>query len=967
MDQSRGRLDNLSRSWREAFGGFAFFFFLLFLPIITAWLACASIQENLEKDQQQQSLDEMAEMTAHMARLANPETYFQESLRRLNDSFRWASETAEIERFSTPEILELFLFDKDGNRLPWPAGEPQVKKKMSEDYLRLLRQLHENPGMSLSKRDQSIATNFAGNCATAGSLARNPETLVNFQGIGLRKLGAWFETRLPGGKEGNLLAWLNPDRIDRYNLAEQAIHKIQSLAGNDYVFAWIDLNDINRNHCSRRKILNETGLRLLASEGLKSGFKLAEELFSINDTPEGIRLICSRRLPSPPPVLENFFNLLRSVVPVIVLFLLWKAFFKVRFDLSASLQFLLIFGFTAATGVVVLLVASMAYQYEKQNSLVADYKQRAVEILEKIDRNFSASYGDLLHQYRHLNSLLMEPTADPAKILAPLTMAYHEENLAFAGYTDCHGNFLFKAPANQSNSSSDSIESKYAKLIGGISTQIIRTYNSSRMAGTVYSESDPIGMRSLSSRPVEGLLANRSTLQDISFDGDETLTFMDLTLDNSDTASGCLFIVHEPRKLQLKYLAITGQSIARSTGFELAAFPKRHIEKSAYFPRFSYTSELPLWKLHDLVNQTQVSSFKFGRFDDHEVLVAAIAGHNLKNYNLFLIMPFDLIRKEAGRLSNLFITATVMSLLFIMVLSLVLVKSLINPVSMLAANATALRSQKGAATETIVFSEANELESISTGLTDLIIKVREFNEGRSVKRHLLPPAALQTGSLILDGLLVTNSREEKEIYHFAQIDENLVFAFLMRTDLTGIEASLTLSMARMAVRLITEELNVHSAYHCLKDLEEYFRINLRRKLGGDLVAMLINVAEHKLFYSGCGNIKIVLINSLNSSFSTLQLPHCEPGSSEFHTCGSQETVFEPGMIAFAVSPVFSDICCSRLPDLLPLITSCAKGGASLRDTMQAQVEQVCKGNLAESASLIIAHYLPDEGGKPCSS
>lgn len=967
MDQIKKRESSFLNTWREPVGSFVFFFFLLFLPVITAWLACSAVQENLELEQQQQSLDEMAEMTAHMARLANPETYFQESLRRLNDSFRWASETAEVARFSAPEILELFLFNESGNRLNWPAKEPVAKRKISEDYLRILLKLREIPGRSLDKRDQSIATTFSGNFATAGSLARSLETLVNFQGIGLRKFGAWFETRLPEGKEGHLIAWLNPDLLDRYELAERAIQKIQNLAGNHYVFAWIDLNNMQKNSCSGGQRFQEVGLRLLAAEGLKSGFKLAGELFSINDTPEGIRLICSRHLPPPPPVLEIFFNLLRTVLPVIILFMLWKMAFRVRFDLSASLQFLLIFGFTAATGVVILLVASMSYQYEKRNSLIADYKQRAVEILEKIDRNFSVSYGDLLHQYRHLNSQLAKPGADPAKILAPLAMAYQEDNLAFAGYTDQVGNFLFKAPDTRSNSSSDTIESKYANLIGGISTQVIRTFNSSRIPGTVYSASDPVGMRSLSSRPVEGLLANRSTLQNITFDGDETLTFMDLSFNETDTASGCLFIVHEPRKMQLKYLSLTGQSIARSTGFDLAAFPKRHIEKNAYFPRFSYTSELPLWKLHDLVNQTQVSSFKLGRIDNKEVLVAAIAGHNLKNYNLFLIMPFEQIRAEAGRLSGIFISATVMSLLFIMVLSLVLVKSLINPVARLAANATALQNSRSDSTETVVFSEANELESISTGLTDLIIKVREFNEGRSVKRHLLPPAALMADQIILDGFQITNSREEKEIYHFAKIEDNLLIAFLMRTDLVGIEASLTLSMARMAIRLITEELNVHSAYHCLKDLEEYFRINLRRKLGGDMVAMLINTAENKLMYAGCGAIKIILIDGNSGKQENLPLPHCEPGSSEFHNNGTQEVTFAPGMIALAVSPVFSDLCSSRLTELLPGLIEQHLAGNSLREIMQNQVERACATSFNESASLIIAQNLPSAKDSSCST
>ncbi len=955
MDQSKGRRSGFFKAWREPLGSFVFFFFLLVLPVVTAWLSCETIQANLEREQQQQSLDEMAEMTAHMARLANPETYFQEALRRLNDSFRWASETADIGRISRPEILELFLFDAAGNRLNWPAGEPLTKKKISEDYLRLLLEIRRNPGASLTRRDQSVATSFSGNYSTVGNLARNPETLVNFQGIGLRKYGAWFETRLPGGKEGYLLAWMHPESISRYQLAEEAIRKIQKLAGKTFVFAWIDLNDMLNNSCSAGRRLQEVGLRLLAAEGLKSGFKLANELFAINDTPEGIRLVCARQMPLPPPFLQTFFNLLRTVLPVIVLFLIWKTAFRVRFDLSASLQFLMIFGFTALTGVAILLTASMAYKYEKQNSLVADNKQRAVEILEKIDRNFSASYGDLLHQYRHLISQLSQG-GEPEKILAPLTLAQKEENLAFAGFTDQFGNFLFKAPAAVYAGAADSIESKYANLIGGMAGQVVRTFNSSRMPGTTYSESDPVGMRSLSSRPVEGLLGNRSTLQNITFDGDETLTFMDLTINEGDTASGCLFIVHEPRKMQIKYLSLAGQNISRSAGFELAAFPKRHSEKGAYYPRFSYTAELPLWKLHDLVNQTQVSSFRHGRIDDREVLVAAIAGHNLKNYNLFLIMPFERIRAEAQKLSNIFIAATVMSLLFIMVLSLILVKSLITPVSMLAANATALQNRRNETVETVVFSEANELESISTGLTDLILKVREFNEGRSVKRHLLPPEPLRHGAVTLDGFQIANSREEREIYNFSRIDENLSFAFLMRTDLSGIEASLTLSMARMAVRLITEELNVHSTYHCIKDLEEYFRINLRRRLGGDLAAIIVNHAENRILYSGCGAIKIVLIDPVSGNTEKIQFSATEPGTSEFHAEGTREAEFAPGRIALIVSPVFSDMCSSRLPQILPEMLARSKTDPTLREYMQQQIESACASGFTESASLLVLQH-----------
>lgn len=945
------------RAWHAPMRSLVFFFFLIILPVITAWLACTSIQDNLEKDQQKQTLDEMAEMTAHMARLTNPETYFQDSLRRLSDSFRWASATEEIHRPFSSDVLELFLFDSYGNRIAWP-GKQSGKKKISEDYLKALVNLHKNPATQLNKREQSNAAMFSGNFATIRSLANSPETLVSFQGIGLRRLGAWFDLKLPG-KTGNgyLLAWLHLDNLSRYQLAEQAIHKIQRLAGKDYIFSWIDLNDPLKHKCTQRKRLGEVGLRLLANEGLKSGFRVATELFALTDTPEGIRLICSRSLPTPPNVLTTYFNLLRTILPVLFLFLIWKTVFMVRLDLSVRLQFAMIFGFTALTGIMILLVGTVAYQYEKQNSLIADYKQRAVEILEKIDRNFSASYGDLLRQYRNLNERLKNTQENPQDILAPLTVAQKNENIAFAGYTDKSGNLLFRAPESRKAEYADTLEGKYTSLITNISGQIIRIFNSSKIPGKTYAP-DPIGLKNIANGPVEGLLANRSTLQNITFDGDETLTFMDLTIDESDTASACLFIIHEPRKMQLKYLAVTGQNLSGKTGFGLAAFPKRHADRNAYYPRFSFTAELPLWKLQDMVNQTQVSCFKRGRIDDREVLVAAISGHNLKNYNLFLIIPFEPIRIEAGHLSGIFVAATILSLIFIVFLSSMLIKSLITPITMLAANTTALKNAKSeAVTESLALSESNELGGISTGLTDLILKVREFNEGRSVKRHLLPPDALLLNQTVLNGFQINRSNEEKEIYHFAIIGDSLIMAFMMRTDLSGIEASLTLSMARMAVKLISEELNVYSAYHCLKDLEEYFRINLRRKLGGDFIMFIINHEEKKLSYSGCGAIKLATINTDTEELNMISLPQCELGSTEFHKFNNQEIAFGPETFCLAISAAFSDQCCEKLTEMKSNLCMQVKSGVSLLAAIHAEAEKTCAENFLESASMIVVQNM----------
>ncbi|OGK04751.1 MAG: hypothetical protein A2W80_14820 [Candidatus Riflebacteria bacterium GWC2_50_8] len=945
---------NTSASWYAPVSSLVFFFLLILLPAVTIGLTLNMVQNNLAQEKEQQNLDEMAEMTAHMARLANHETYYQETIRRLAESFRWASATEDIASPVDKKVLEMFLFDSAGVRLAWPDGESS-KRKMSEDYMQILLRLRKNPASSLSRREQSIAATFSGNQSTAHSLARTPDTLVSFQGLGISRYGAWFELRLPGNLgEGHLIAWLDTEEVNRYELAENAIRKISQMAGKDYIFAWLDLNNPELNSVTGRYKIREQSRKILATEGLKSGFRLDDELVAISDTPEGIRLIGSRQISPPMPLLHNYFNLLRMTVPVFLLFMLWKTVFRVRLDMSAGLQFSLIFGFTALAGVMILFTGTLAYQYEKQNSLVGDYKQRAVEILEKVDRNFTSSYSDLIRQYRYLNESLKNSALTPGKVLEPLAIAQKDDTIAFASYSDAAGNFLFKAPDAFADRNSSSIESKYANLIGGVSSQIIKTFNSSRATSYKYTE-DPLGVTTITSRPVEGLLACRSSLQNITFDGDETLTYLDLTIDENDTASGCLFIVHEPRKMQLSYLAVSASKLSASTGFTLAAFPKKHADRNAYYPRYSMTTELPLWKLQDLINQTQVSSFKQGRIDDTEVLVAATPGHNLRNYNLFLIMPFEPIRNEARKLSGIFVLGSLLALIFISFLGLILTNTLIQPIAMLAANATALQKSSGGKSEGLVFSEANELESISTGLTDLILKVREFNEGRSIKRHLLPPEPMVTDQLVLDGFQISKSSDEKEIYHFAKIDDAMCIAFLMRTDQTGIEASLTLSMARMAVKLISQELNVRSPFQILKDLEEYFRINLRRRLAGDFLLMIFDLQEKKLIYSGCGAIRLALLDFVKSSVIVKELPAVELGSTGFYESGKQEIDFTENLMVVALSPIFAAKCHEKLQSLMPYLSIRQREGKPLRPVLQQEAELSCGKEFNETASLLLAH------------
>ncbi|MGM0600189.1 MAG: hypothetical protein ACQETH_10285 [Candidatus Rifleibacteriota bacterium] len=955
MENTSGSTSGKSQPKKQSFPrSLCFFILLVLLPLMALYVALDHLQQGLEKEQKESALEEMAEITAHLTRLATPKTFFENRLRRLANDFRWAEEVNDVVFKGYKEATDLYLFNSEGKRIPWQGGTIG-KRRISEKFLKILITLNKNPLESISNLDQTIAASFSGNSATIYSLSKTPGSLLNFQGLGLRKFGSWFKLILPNNKTGYLLAFVDPENISKHHLAERAIRKIQNFAGDTFRFAWLDVNNPIYNSCTRNLKVSNEGEELLSLNGLKSRFSFENQLIALNDTEEGIRLVCFRNIPRPPEILEKYFSLLGILIPVFILFFIWKTVFNVRLDLSVGIQFSLIFGYTALTGILILLAGIAAFQNKKQASIIAEKKQEAIKILEKTDRDFIASYGDLLRQYRHLSHLLSLRDSKPEKILKPLQRGHKEGSIAFAGFTDQNGNYVFRAPRHTRESQITALEGKYSNLINSVSLQIIQTFNSTRQAGKTQQQ-DVIGVSNISARPVESLLYNRSTLQNITFDGDETITFMDLAINASDTAKGCLFIIHEPQKLQISYLNSAGNKINRATGFTLAAFPKSAAIKSHFFPRYSMSRELPLWKLQDLVNQTQVSSFKIGRINKKEVLVAATPGSNLRNYNLFLIMPLGAIKNEANQLTILFIAATILAIIFIAVLSGMLVRSLITPISNLAQCAGALSGS--AQQQKLVVPEGNELESISTGLADLIIKVREFNEGRSIKKHLLPPVALKNGNLICDGFQISKSADEKEIYHFSNMDKENSLVFFMRTNQTGIEGSLNLSMARMAIRLISEELNVNTSYNILKTLEEYFRINLRRQLGGDFFLGIFNHAEEKLNYAGCGEITAFLIDSENIKLHKLEFEADSLGSSDFYSQSSNEIYFGKGMKALILSPILSANCNEKLKEIVPSLAR--KNISEAKSTLQSEAENHCRGDFVDSASLIIVHLQKED-------
>ena len=859
------------------------FLILLFLPIITIWIAFYNIQQTLLEHSRKLCLDEMSEMTAHMLRLTEPETYYQESLRRLSESFKWVEDLNEVNRIGTKEVLDLALFDEKGNRLKWPANENLVKTKISQDYIKALNHIADNPGSVLSQEYQKISLNYSGNSTTMSSLAASPNSLVNFQGVGLRKMGGWFKVQLPSlngsnvKRMGDLLAWVDLEKIDKYSLAAKTINTMQRLTEPIYTFSFLDLKDISKHSSSKGRKLKQSSTIILSSNSLKSGFLYENELFSLNDTQEGIRLICSRPSPEPINLLKNYNKLLYILIPVFFLFFIWANIFKVNFNFSVKTQAAIIFGFSAFIGIIAIFISISAYKYEKRDSITNKYKQEAIEILEKVDQQYSDSFDDLLLQYRHFKDELSKPNKSPKEILAPLIKANQEEIIAYAVYVNQYGNILFRVPEIESDQYSN-IAKRYGNLVNRLAIQGLKTFNSSR--SKIETENEPPSVQVFTATAVEGLLSGRSQFIETKLDNEETLAFMDFTIDENDFATGCLLIIHEPQKLERHYLNETGVNLNNTKDYELIAFPKTSSNQKSYYPRFSYYYEEPLWKLNDMVNQTQLPSFKSGKIKEKEVLVAAIPANKMKNYNLFLSMPVELMGDKTISLSNVLLIGSICSLLFMIIISILLSFSINGPMNILRKNVKSIEKKQNGIQQFINYSDSSELESISTGITNLIIKTREFYTKSKIVSELLPFIPFTDSSY--EANIFNKSELDSNILYYASSlpDQDTLAIFAIKNeDKKVLQSSLPLAMAGTVLKTLIEQAGQHSPSLVLSNLEDYFRVNHKISLNFDAIAVFLNTKTGVLNYSGYGNLSILKYNYSESSSQCEILKFLKDGNS----------------------------------------------------------------------------------------
>jgi len=829
--------------------------------------------------QLEDTVEDISQMGAHLARLTRPETRFQEWLERITRSLRWSGKISQDlltdfprnmpkktshpgayqdnpldslpETTSSPsgnDMFKLYLFDAQGRRIILPDMEKGMIV-ISERYFEMIRKEYKNPFFPFEKTEKRLAESFSGNAETVKILAEAPEKVHDLRGLGIQKYGGWFPFKFRNGSQGYLLAWINAKNVSYSQLAEKAVAKLYQRAGNSYHFVWLDITDPNSGGTEHNLKPSQSFWRTFAKDRLDGFFVIGKKVYCIANTSSEIRLIVYKNLPSSHSLYKTAHAVLLFLAMQVILFVFLRSLSGRGFSFSIRAQLTTIFGIAGLASFSALLGYSHIYSGAKQESLIRLNRQNSLKILEKVDSNFFPAFSYLPQKYRGMVKELERDFTAVKSILKPLEDDYRMNKIKAAILISDNGNSIFRIPENRPSDNLDTTAYKYDKLIANIGKQVLFKFNFNPGLATD-SDSSLNGMFNvILDRPVDNLIRDRASLQNLNIGGQETTNFVDIIHDKKGNAAACLFILHNKEKLETEHIKNVGRVFQNGNHCRLLAISRGPQGRMRAFPNLSIAQEPDLAKLQELLSQTESVHHIKGKIKGREILITAIPGKNLSDYNLYLVTSFSSIARQARSISRSFALIAIITTLFVTLLGWLLAGSLLGPIQLLAKGINNLSGMR--LDEQVVVNTGDELEFIGSGLNMIMTDLKEFALARTVQESLFPLVPLRLGGIHCQGWSRSASDIGGELFDFFELP-NAKIAFLV-ADLSGhgVSSALIMAMSKMATRLFLE-LHFRSPAEVLKELDLHFRLNIKRLTQMSFFLGILDTQSSNIIYSGGG-------------------------------------------------------------------------------------------------------------------
>ncbi|NLM17961.1 MAG: hypothetical protein GX221_09615 [Candidatus Riflebacteria bacterium] len=837
---------------------FAVFFIVPFLlGNYFLWLFQANINSQILEDRKK----EMKEVLSHAVRRTDPVNYYNDLAVKIAESFKEKS-LHEILSEECKANENLYLFNADGKRIIW-KGANRSKIAISERFAKILLQHLNNKQINrgdFTNTEQAVLRNFLGSSPAAIGLLRNLNSMQDFSILGLPKFGGLYESSTNDLEAPQayskiyLLVWMDTNNIPHKELATKALEfAADKSAMRDYKFAWVDPNDLTSSHVTDDLRLKKSATAMLLEENLRSFRIYDKTLIHRQDNDAGLRLAVFSELPSRTDILQRYYDLLILFLPAILALYILAISAPGRISFSVKYQALAIMLYVLLAGFATLYAGALFYLEQRKESIVYNYKTTANEILGQTDRSFELFQNALVRQYDNAIRNLSGKGLEASEITAELENTVKHGNAEIIEILDINGTPIRKF----SKPESEIVEYSFMIILQGIVRTLFPRYNSSREGQSSYGQYEAL-LANVLSTPAEELLLNRGTLFYLIIQDYASALYFDFITDKNNVAHSALIAVHSSIGLELAHIKERAAFLQTDSAYDFYAIPKMETLPRFSFPSHEAVSGEDIRQLNYIVKEQNAPAFTIGTIDNKKVFLAGVSANNLKNYNIFLAMPMKEIDKKIGLYPLTFIIFSSFFFTVVAIVSYFATLKLLEPTEQTNSYIKALNRGELSIEEPDTKNYSKEDLDILSGSSQIVKKIKEFDLGDSIEYNLIPKKYAIRQDFLLDGRRLGVSLEENEIYYFSEEIDDTVAVFFMKTEEQNLRALITLSTARMAVKLIIEELHVTDPNVIIRQLEEYFRINLREPLQGDAMCITTNFESKKISASLYGNATLML-------------------------------------------------------------------------------------------------------------
>lgn len=863
---------------------------LFLLPFLVILRIRDQIFLNTWQEARIANLEHLNQVVSHFSRLAEPISFYQESLQRLKRAFIWEEDSTTKLATLPPGNVDCYVFDGNGKRRT-QSGFATGLVNVSERCLKFIRDAAQGKLGRLTDKDRKLADSFFGNANAIELLARNPGQLQNLEGLSLRRLAGVFPFRDRERKPGFLVVFIDNPPTLRFELGGLAMRKMQKLAGPGIGFGLVDLQNQFPSEVTGTASLTRPLLALLESSG---EVRCGQKVWVRNILDNRYLLFGVCREPATPTAFLHRQRILLLAGGVGFLFLLLLQETLVRRGVPIRVQVASLFSLAGMASILALLVLANEYLEIRQKTLLRERFVQTREVLEKIDSSFPFYQDRLIRMYRRLGADFAAQMRKTGTIReTPKEGVRWPRNVALMVFGE-QGNLLFQHSAKANPALTGMLGQNFLETVGETVGMAVKTYNLTARQShdhDVFIEDSKAHIGRMSKK----LFLHCGGFFDITVGWATLPLYFDFLLGDDGLAKGALWISSEANLIERSYLALACKRL-HNYDF-LNRYPIRLIPLGPSGFHGQKNRSLPWNAIHDLsqvVARRKMPGYQQATMGQNSLMLTGLPGRNLASFNLVLVSSLQNLEREARTLARGFLGFSLLILCFALALSYVFARLLLDPISQLT-NGLLCLSRSQFSTQ-ICIQTGDELQVVGEGINTIFEEMRELALARNIQTHLLPSGPLSSKSWECQGWSRSPSEIGGEIYDYWELPDNRIFLWVAGMPGHSIGSALILAMTKMAIRALVE-LKHTEPVALLEEIQRTLFSPIGKNAPGSLLLGILDIPSGTLDLSW----QAPFLLGKTTGTGSVDLLHFEMPGGKMAQKLSLQTVLGPGDCLFILS------------------------------------------------------------------